>query len=93
MPLAPALSRAGVGSSSGPHQVAVAGLHIGRGGKAGQALLIHEQPQWVTGRHQDIDPHIELEAVDEEGLRGGSFVQTSLEALLPTVTTVTVSGL
>lgn len=52
-----------------PYQVAVAGLHIGHSGKAGQALLIHEDPKRVTGRDQDIDPHIKLEAIDEEGLK------------------------
>lgn len=47
----------------------MAGLHVGHSGKAGQALLIHEDPKRVTGRDQDIDPHIKLEAVDEEGLK------------------------
>lgn len=53
----------------GPYQVAVAGLHIGHGGKAGQALLIHEDPKWVTGCDQDVYSHIKLEAINEEGLR------------------------
>lgn len=51
-----------------PYQVVASGLHIGHGGKAGQTLLIHEDPQRVTGCDEDIDSHVELEAVNEEGL-------------------------
>lgn len=51
-----------------PYQVVVSGLHVGHGGKAGQALLVHEDPKRVAGCDQDIDSHIELEAVNEEGL-------------------------
>jgi hypothetical protein len=52
-----------------PHQVVMAGLHVGHGGEAGQALLIHEDSERVTGRDEDIDPHVKLVAIDEEGLR------------------------
>lgn len=49
----------------------MAGLHVGHSGKASQALLVHEDPKRVTGRDQDIDSHIKLEAVNEEGLKAG----------------------
>lgn len=52
-----------------PYQVVVHGLHVGHGGKTGQALLVHEDPKRVTGCDQDIDSHIKLEAINEEGLR------------------------
>lgn len=55
-------------ASQPPYQVVMAGLHIGRGGKTGQALLIHEDPERVTGCDQDVDSHIKFEAINEEGL-------------------------
>lgn len=47
----------------------MAGLRVGQSGKAGQALLIHEDPNRVAGCDQDVDSHIKLEAINEEGLR------------------------
>lgn len=41
----------------------------GQDGKAGQYLSIHEVKKRVTGCDQDLDIHVELEVVDEEGLR------------------------
>lgn len=48
----------------------MAGLLVGHGGEASQALLIHEDPQRVTGCDEDVDPHVKLKAIDEEGLEG-----------------------
>lgn len=57
------------GATLPPHQVAMARFHIRHGGKTGQAFLIHEDPQRVTGSDQNIDSHVKLEAINEEGLR------------------------
>ena len=53
----------------GSSQVAEAGLHVGLGGRAGQSLSVHEVAKRVIGCDQDIDIHVELEVIDEEGLR------------------------
>ena len=47
----------------------MAGLHVGLGGTAGQSLSVHEVTKRVTGCDQDVDTHVELEVIDEEGLR------------------------
>ena len=47
----------------------MAGLHVGLGGTAGQSLSVHEVMKRVTGCDQDVDIHVELEVIDEEGLR------------------------
>ena len=47
----------------------MAGFHVGLGGTAGQSLSLHEVTKMVTGCDQDVDTHVELEVVDEEGLR------------------------
>lgn len=43
-------------------------IDVPHGGKPGQALLVEENPQRVTGRDQHVDAHVKLETVDEEGL-------------------------
>lgn len=47
----------------------MARFHIRHSGKTGQAFLVHEDPERVTGSDQNIDSHVKLEAINEEGLR------------------------
>lgn len=49
--------------------VAVCWLVVLGGAEADQALLEHEYPEWVTGRHQHVEPQIELVSVNNERLR------------------------
>lgn len=53
----------------GSSQVAEAGFHVWLGSRAGQSLSVREVAKRVTGCDQDIDIHVELEVIDEEGLR------------------------
>ena len=58
-------------------------LHVGLGSMADQSLSEHEVMKRVTGCDQDVDIHVELEVVDEEGLRDcvnppGKIIRSSL---------------
>lgn len=51
------------------YQVAAVGLDVPHGGKAGQPLLIDKDLQGVAGGDQDINAHVKLKAINEEGLQ------------------------
>ena len=50
------------------HHIAIGWLTVGHGGKAAQTILVHVDPQGVTGGHQHVDTEVKLEAIDDEGL-------------------------
>jgi hypothetical protein len=49
-------------------QVLGPGDLVGDGGKAGHALAVDVEPQGVAAQHEDVDPEVKLEAVDQVGL-------------------------
>lgn len=53
---------------SSTYHIAVGRLTVGHGSKATQTILVHIDPQGVTGGHQHVDTQVKLEAINDEGL-------------------------
>lgn len=49
-------------------QVSIARLVVLLSGKAGQAVLVNVDSEWIDGGQGDIDPQVKLVAVDQQGL-------------------------
>lgn len=50
------------------HQVVHARVGVGGCGEAGQTLVVHKNSEGITGGYQHINPKVELEPVNDEGL-------------------------
>lgn len=72
------------------YQVVAVGLDVPHGGKARQPLLIDKDLQGVAGGDQDINTHVKLKAIEEEGLQREDErlrVEDPQPGFLPSVTT------